>query len=55
MSNQEFRDMMNKLVTDEEKILKVNNPEFLKRHDEILSEANRQLYDDLMMEQRETM
>lgn len=55
MSNQECKEMMNNLIAKEEKRLNVNSQEFLKRHDEIISEANRQLYDDLMMEQRETM
>ena len=46
--------MMNDLVADEEKKLDINSQKFLKRHFEIMDEANKQLYDDLRMEQQET-
>ncbi|WP_313132812.1 hypothetical protein [Anaerocolumna sp.] len=53
MSMQECIQMMDKLVTKEEQKLGVNSPEFMKRHEEIINECNRQLLHDLMLEQRE--
>ena len=54
MSNQDCRDMMNSLVANEEKRLNVNSQIFLKRHFEIMNEADRELLNDLRMEQQET-
>ena len=55
MSNQECKDMMSNLITNEEKRLNVNSQEFLNRHLEIMDAIDKQLNKDLMMEQRETM
>lgn len=55
MSNQEFKHMMNVLTQKEECRLGVNSYEFIQRHNEIMSETNRLLLHDPMMEQRETM
>ena len=46
---------MNNLVANEEKTLNVNSQSFLKRHFEIMNEADRELLNDLRMEQQETM
>lgn len=55
MSMQECIQMMDTLVTKEERKLGVNSPEFMKRHQEIMNECDKQLLHDLMEEQREEM
>ena len=55
MSNLECQEMMNNLISNEEKRLNVNSQEFFERHLEIMDLINKQLNKDLMMEQRETM
>ena len=47
--------MMNCLVANEERTLNVNSQVFLKRHLEIMNEAEREFLNDLRMEQQETM
>jgi hypothetical protein len=48
-----IQEIMAGIVSEEGQRLGVSSPEFIQRHNEIMSEAER-LIQDLMMEQRET-
>lgn len=55
MNNEEFKQFMGELLTNEEQKLGVASPEFMQRHEEVMEECNNQLLRDLMLEQREEM
>ncbi|HHV13448.1 MAG TPA: hypothetical protein GXX75_24550 [Clostridiales bacterium] len=53
MSIQECTQIMEQLIREEGQRLGIGSPEFIQRHNEMMEAADRQLLQDLMMEQRE--
>ncbi|MGF7145942.1 hypothetical protein HNQ56_004390 [Anaerotaenia torta] len=53
MSIQECTQMMEQLIREEGQRLGIGSPDFIRRHNEIMEAADRQLLLDLAMEQRE--
>lgn len=55
MANEDFKQMMDELVVQEEKGLGVGSPEFMERHDKIMAACDKVLLKDLMLERLEGM
>ncbi len=50
-----IEEIMEKIVIDEEHRLGIGSSEFIQRHNEIMEASDRELLQDLAMEQRETV